>query len=270
MNYSAIRTRVEDRVAVLTFQRPDVLNAFNAALVEEVTEAMGEFSNDREVLAVVVHGDGRAFSAGFDIKGQPTTTIESTRALLEKDLAFILQFWDCPKPVIAAVHGFCLAGAFEVALACDMTIAAEGTRFGEPEVRFGSGIVALLLPWMTTPKIAKELLLTGNDKIDARRAFEMGIINAVVPEGQHLDAATAAARTILAASPLAVQLTKRAINRSYEFAGMRQSLLAALDIDLIIESSDGAEKAEFNRLRRESGLKSALEWRDARFRQSRS
>ncbi|MGH8335502.1 MAG: enoyl-CoA hydratase/isomerase family protein, partial [Gammaproteobacteria bacterium] len=235
------------------------------AMVAEVTHAMGGFSSDAEVLAVIVHGDGRAFSAGFDLKEEPPSTIEATRALLERDLAFILQFWDCPKPVIAAVHGYCLASAFELALACDMTIAAEGTRFGEPEVRFGSGIVALLLPFMTTPKIAKELLLTGNDKMDARRALEIGIVNAVVPEGKHLDAAMTAARAIVAASPTAVQLTKRAINRAYETTGLRQALLAALDIDVLIESSDGAEKAEFNRLRKDKGLQAALEWRNARF-----
>ena len=100
-----------------------------------------------------------------------------------------MQFWDCPKPTIAAVHGFALAGGFEMALSCDLTIAAEGTRFGEPEVRFGSGIVALLLPWMTTPKLAKELLLTGNDQIDAQRALGMGIVNRVVPLGSELETA---------------------------------------------------------------------------------
>ena len=89
-------------------------------------------------------------------------TNEQWRKVLETDFDFIMQFWDCPKPTIAAVHGFCLAGAFELALACDITVAAEGTRFGEPEARFGSGIIAMLLPWVTGPKQAKELLLTGS------------------------------------------------------------------------------------------------------------
>ena len=176
-----------------------------------------------------------------------------------------MQFWDCPKPTIAAVHGFALAGGFEMALSCDLTIAAEGTRFGEPEVRFGSGIVALLLPWMTTPKLAKELLLTGNDQIDAQRALGMGIVNRVVPLGSELETAMQVARDIAAAAPRSVQLTKRAINRSYEIMGMRQALLAAVDTDALIESGGGTERTEFNRLRREVGLKAALEWRDARF-----
>ena len=176
-----------------------------------------------------------------------------------------MQFWDCPKPVIAAVHGYCLAGAFEMALACDITIAAEGTRFGEPEVRFGSGIVAMLLPWMTTPKLAKELLLTGNDRIDASRALAMGIVNEVVPEGQHLERALAVARDIASAASQSVRMTKRAINRTYEIMGMRQALLAALDIDVLIEAGAGPERSEFNRIRKEQGLKAAVAWRDAKF-----
>src|SRR5205814_9814834 len=109
------------------------------------------------------------------------------RSVLETDFDFLAQFWDSLKPTIAAVHGFCLAGAFELALACDITVAAEDTRFGEPEVRFGSGIVALLLPWITGPKQAKELLLTGNDRISAERAMEIASVNRVVPDGEQLD-----------------------------------------------------------------------------------
>ena len=94
-----------------------------------------------------------------------------------------MQFWDCPKPTIAAVHGYCLGGAFEIAMSCDIAVAAAGTRFGEPEPRFGSGNICMLLPWITSPKFAKELLLTGRDDIDAERAMAMGLVNQVVPAG---------------------------------------------------------------------------------------
>jgi enoyl-CoA hydratase len=220
------------------------------------------------VLAIVLHGNGRAFSAGFDMKEsaqRTVTSVEQWRDVLGEDFDFLIQFWDCAKPTIAAVHGFALAGGFEMALACDVTIAAEGTRFGEPEARFGSGIIALLLPWMTTPKFAKEMLLTGSDQVDAQRAMAMGIVNHVVPAGSELDKAMQVARDIAAAAPASVQLTKRAINRSYEIMGMRQALLAAVDTDVLIESAGGPERAEFNRLRREVGLKAALAWRDAKF-----
>ena len=175
--YTTIETRIDGRVAILSLNRPAVLNAINRTLIDEVTAAMAAFVADPQVYAIVLHGNGRAFSAGFDMKESaqnPVTDIDQWREVLGFDFDFLMQFWDCPKPTIAAVHGFALAGGFEMALSCDITIAAEGTRFGEPEVRFGSGIVALLLPWMTTPKLAKELLLTGNDQIDAQRALAHG------------------------------------------------------------------------------------------------
>jgi enoyl-CoA hydratase len=268
MGYETIKLERKGRVAILSFNRPDVLNAFNAKLVEETSEAMKALGRDESVLAIVVRGEGRAFSAGFDLKesaAREITGVEAWRAVLEVDFDFILQFWNSSKPTIAAVHGFCLAGAFELALACDLTVAAEGTRFGEPEVRFGSGVVALLLPWMTTPKLAKELLLTGNDRIDATRALAMGIVNEVVPTGEETTRALTLAEEIAAAAPLSVALTKRAINRSYDIAGMRQALLAALETDLAIEAAAGPERNEFNRIRKEQGLKAALAWRDARF-----
>jgi len=267
-SFQTIKTRSEGRVGVLTFDRPTLLNAFNSALIGEVNAAMIGFIADPNILAIVVHGNGRAFSAGFDMKessGQDAKTIEEWRAELERDFAFIMQFWDCPKPTIAAIHGHCLAGAFELSLACDMTVAAEGTKLGEPEVRFGGGLVALLLPWMTTPKFAKELILTGNDRIDAARGYELGVINYVVPQGQEFAKAMAIAGHLTAAAPSAVMLSKRAINRSYEAMGMRQSLLGALDIDIIISAAGGPERTEFNRIRNEQGLKAAFAWRDSRF-----
>ena len=268
MEFETIRLRVEGRIAVLTLNRPKVLNAFNRDLMREVTRAMKACVENSSVLAIVIHGEGRAFSAGFDMKassGAENRDGEAWRRVLREDLDFIIQFWDCPKPTIAAVHGYCLAGAFELALACDMTIAAEGTRFGEPEVRFGASIVCLLLPWMTTPKLAKELLLTGNDRIDAKRAHAMGIVNEVVPAGAELNRAMAMANDLCAASPAAVRITKEAINRSYATMGMRDALLAAVDAAAVNEMTGGVERTEFNRLLREQGLKAALEWRDARF-----
>ncbi len=268
MTQAVLETRIDGRVGVLTFNRADVLNAFNGALIGEVGRALSTFAGNRAIHAIVIHGNGRAFSAGFDLKesaAKGALTPEQWRAVIETDFDFIMQFWDCPKPTIAAVHGYCLAGAFELALACDITVAAAGTWFGEPEVRFGSGIVAMLLPWITGPKQAKELLLTGNDRISAERALAIGIVNRVVPDGEQLEQAMEIARTIAAAAPASVQMTKRAVNRGYEIMGMRQALLAAVETDIFIESSGGPERAEFNRIRKEQGLKAALAWRDARF-----
>jgi enoyl-CoA hydratase len=266
--YETIISRKEDRIGFIAFNRPRALNALNATLLAETTRALAAHAGDEEVGAIVVHGEGRAFSAGFDLKesaARGTSGALAWREVLEHDFDFIVQFWDCPKPTIAAVHGYCLAGAFELMLACDITVAAEGTLFGEPEVRFGSGIIAMMLPWITGPKQAKELLLTGNDKVPAELALAMGIVNRVVPAQDLMATATAIAADIIAAAPLSVQLTKRAINRTYEIMGLRQALLAGLETDILLEASEGPERAEFNRIRHDQGLQAAIAWRDARF-----
>jgi enoyl-CoA hydratase len=271
MSYTTIETRVGDGVAWLKCNRPQLLNAFDPVLIAETGRALAALVADPSIGAIVVHGAGRSFSAGFDIKAsvaKDKRTPDDWRHAPETDFDFIMQFWNCSKPTIAAVHGYCLAGAFELMLACDITVAAVSALFGEPEVRFGSGIVAMLLPWITGPKAAKELLLTGQD-LSAQRALELVIANYVVADDEELAKAEAIARTIIAAAPASVHMTKRAINRSYEIMGMRQALLQALEIDMLIEVSCGPERTEFNRLSREQGLKTALAWRDARFRTRR-
>ncbi len=268
MAYEFILTTLEDGVGTLTFNRPKTLNAFNNEMMHECLAAMDLFAADENVHAVIIHGHGRAFSAGFDLKASAERNLDSVdkvRAQMALQFDFIIKFWDCPKPTIAVAHGYCLAGAFELALACDITVAAEGTLFGEPEVRFGTGIVAMLLPWITGPKQAKELLLTGDDRVSAEDALRMGIVNCVVPAGEALDRARRMARKMVMSSAVSVQLTKQAINRSYEIMGLRQALLTSLDIDVEINATPSWEKREFRRIRKEQGVKAAIAWRDARF-----
>jgi enoyl-CoA hydratase len=268
MTHQFIKVAIDGPVASLVFNRPDVLNAFHNEAMDVCVAVLKELGDDQRVRAILVRGEGRAFSAGFDMKAsaeRDMSTVEHVRRQMERQFDFIMAFWDCPKPTIALVHGFCMAGAFEVALACDITIAAEGTRFGEPEVRFGTGIVAMLLPWAVLPKHAKEMLLTGNDKMDASRAHAIGIVNHVVPPNELVPFGNRMAADIAAAAGPSVFFTKRAMNRTYEIMGMREALRASLDIDVILNATPSAEKAEFLRIRKEQGLKAALVWRDARF-----
>lgn len=270
-NYNTIIVTVEDRVGHIVLNRPQVLNALNSELVREVTQALAALEADDSVRAIVLSGEGRAFSAGFDLKESEQKKYSTTpewRAVLEADFAFIMQFWNCRKPTISAVHGYCLGGGLELAVACDITVASEDALFGEPEVKFGSGIVALLVPWMVGPKFAKEMLLTGNDRIPAERVLQMGLINQVAPKGGHVALALRIAGQIAAAAPLSVELTKRAINRGYDVRGMREALLLGLDMDVLIETSGGEDRKEFNRIRAESGLKAAIAWRDAKLQQA--
>ena len=268
MSFEYIETSKHAGVGTLTFNRPRVLNAFNNELMDETSAAMTAFAADDEVLAVIVCGAGRAFSAGFDLKASGERSLDSVdkvRDQMEKQFHFIMQFWGCPKPTIAAVHGYCLAGAFELSLACDITVAAQGTFFGEPEVRFGTGIIAMLLPWITGPKQAKELLLTGDDRLSADDALRIGVINKIVEAGALMDSANRFAERIVRASTVSVAYTKAGINRSYEAMGLKSALATGLDLDIMLNATPSPEKTEFARIRKEQGVKAALAWRDARF-----
>jgi enoyl-CoA hydratase len=123
----------------------------------------------------------------------------------------------------------------------------------------------MLFPWVTGPKQAKEILLTGEDRISAADALRMGLVNRVVPDGEEMNAALTLARKVAKASSVSVLRTKEAINRSYEIMGMRQALAMGLDVDVEINSTPSWEKKEFARIRKEAGLKAAIAWRDARF-----
>lgn len=270
MSYEFIETDIKDQIGTLTFNRPRTLNAFNNELMDETMAAVDEFNANDDVRVILVRGAGRAFSAGFDLKASAERQLDSVdkvRAQMQKQFDFIVQFWDSPKPTIAEVHGYCLAGGFELALACDITVAAEGTFFGEPEVRFGTGVIAMLLPWITGPKQAKELLLTGRDRLGAEEAQRMGIVNHIVAPDALEDRARGLATDIVNASAVSVYYTKAAINRTYEAMGLRAALQAGLDLDIMLNSTPSPEKVEFARIRKEQGVKAAIAWRDARFAQ---
>ena len=268
MSHETILFEARGPIGLLTFNRPERLNAFSQPMIDEVNRQLDLVECDENIRVLVVAGAGWAFSAGFDLKDgadKPWGTVADVTATLKKDFDFIMRFWHFSRPTIAAVHGYALAGACELAMACDITIAADGTRFGEPELRFGSGIVALLMPWLSGPKKAKEFLLTGNDRIDAVEALACGLVNRVVPLGQELPAALALAREIALNDRVKVAMTKRAINRSFEMMGMLAALDMGLDTDIQIEALQTPEGQEFKAIAKRDGLKAALAWRDARF-----
>lgn len=252
-------------IAEIRLNRPDKLNAVNSAMLGALHVALDDAENDDEVRVIILSGNGRAFSSGFDLEmGEPEEGISKSdhiRRELEFDFDLIMRFWDCPKPTIAAVHGYCLGSSMEISAVCDITIAAENCRFGAPEVRFGSGIVCLVLPWIIGLKNAKELLLEGSTKIDARRAEAIGLVNRVVALADLMDDSRSLAVEIALNDPLAVRLTKKAINNSMEGAGMRDALKAALDVDIEIETTETPESQAFNEILASHGLKAALAWR---------
>jgi long-chain acyl-CoA synthetase len=266
--YESIRVTRDGHVAQLELHRPDRLNALGKSMLLEINDAIDALEADPDVRAIVLCGAGRGFSSGFDLKEQMTRNPQGTqvwREILDLDFSTTMRFWDCAKPTIAAIHGPCMAGAFEMALACDISVCSRDAVFGEPELKFGAGIVTLLLPWMVGPKAAKDIILTGEDSVNAERALALGIVSRVVEPGEHLSTALRIARHIAVIDPDLVRDTKQALNRTYEIQGMRDALKTALDIDHAIESAGSPDKKRFMDLARAEGLKAALAWREARF-----
>ena len=267
MDHDCIRFERRESVALVTLNRPERANAINRTMLAELNAASDAVEADEELRALVLTGAGGAFSSGFDLKEQAAAPPEGVAAwsdVLRDDFDTVMRFWHLSKPTIAAVRGPALAGGCELALACDVTVAADDARFGEPELRFGAGIVVMLMPWLTGPKHAKEVLLTGEDKIGAQRAYEIGLINRVVPVGEEVEAALALARSMAAIEPALLKRTKATINRMYRMMGFDEALEMALDQDLLIEAEGTAAKREFLEITRTQGLRTAIAWRDAR------
>ena len=173
-----ITYEVEDSVAILTINRPERKNALDGETLEMLNTAMDLAEEDPNIKAIVITGTGNTFSSGFDLKDQLEKSPKGKewKNILDLDFKTIMRFWHSPKPTIAAVRGACLAGAFELALACDITIASKDAFFGEPELRFGAGIVTMILPWVTGVKAAKEIILLGKDNIPAEEALRLGLV----------------------------------------------------------------------------------------------
>jgi enoyl-CoA hydratase len=242
-----VHYEVDGPVATVSLNRPAKLNAIDPDMVGELHRALDRAEADAAVRVILLRGEGRAFSAGFDLEvGMPEGAVPEVfwRDELGKDFDIIMRFWHSPKVTVAAVHGHCLGSAMEMALACDLTVAAEDCRFGLPEVAFGSGIVAMLLPWLTTAKVAKELLLTANRQVDASRLESLGLVNRVVAADALLATARALADQIAGNDLTAVTLTKQAINESYRIMGMPKALAQALEFDVQIESTAASADRE--------------------------
>jgi enoyl-CoA hydratase len=253
--------------AWLTLNRPEKLNALSVAVVKSLHARLREIANDDTVKVVVLTGAGRAFSAGYDLSEEVDDKIEGAdrwRAALAHDVDLAMELWALPRPTIAAVRGWCLAGGCELAMACDMIVATEDARFGEPEIRYGSGPVALIMPFVLGQKKTNELLFTG-DTIDAAEALRGGLVNRVVPAGELESAVEDLVRKI-APTPLPVlRLTKLALVRAYEAMGLRAAVASNLDLSAILNAADTPEHREFDRIVAAQGLKAALKWRDERY-----
>ena len=246
----------------LTLNRPAKLNAISTELRDALTDAIADATVDDQVRVIVIAGAGRAFCSGYDLAEAAPATAWDWRDVLARDVAATLAVWSCPKPVIAQVHGYALAGGLELAMACDLIVAAEDAQLGEPEIRFGSAPVTLLMPFVIGQKRTRELLMTG-DLIGATEAERIGLVNRVVPAERLVAEVDALAEKLARVPPDVMAPTKLMLNRAMDAAGFATAVESGLDLQSFVNMSVTAQ--EFDTIVRREGLKAALAWRDRRY-----
>lgn len=246
----------------LVLNRPAKLNAISGELRVALVAAIRAAEGDDRIRVIAIAGAGRAFCSGYDLsEGQPPDAW-GWREVLGEDVAATLAVWRCPKPIIAQVHGYALAGGLELAMACDLIVAAEDTMLGEPEIRFGSAPVTLLMPFLIGQKKTRELLMTG-DLVDAAEAERIGLVNRVVPADRLAAEVDALADRLARVPPDVMAPTKLMLNRAMEAAGFATAVEMGLDLQSFVNMSETSRA--FDEIVRRDGLKAALAWRDERY-----
>jgi enoyl-CoA hydratase len=246
MSYEFLTLAVIDRIATLTINRPEKLNALNDATIAELGRAIDEVRVREDIAGLLVTGAGRAFVAGADISelASQTPTIAKARSRAGQEV--FRRFETSPKPVIAAVNGFALGGGCELALACHIRIASDKAKFGQPEVKLGT-----CPGYGGTQRLSRLIgkgraiqLITTAEMIDAAEAWRIGLVNKVVPLEDLMNAAIEMMKTIIANGPLAVALCIEAIDRGLEMSLEEGLVLEANHFGLLAATQDMTEGME--------------------------
>ncbi|HET7188751.1 MAG TPA: enoyl-CoA hydratase-related protein [Gemmatimonadaceae bacterium] len=256
MAYELLTFDVADRIATITVNRPDKLNALNDAVMDELRTAIAEARRRPDVGAILLTGAGRAFVAGADISELVDQSAIEGKARAQRGQRVFRRFETSPKPTLAAVNGFALGGGCELAMACHMRIASDTAKFGQPEVKLG--IVpgyggSQRLPRLVGKGRALQLLLTG-EMIDAAEAYRIGLVNRVVPSAELITVARALLSTILAQGPLAVAHCIEAVDRGFDMGLDDAIALEASYFGMLSATRD-----------KEEGMRAFLEKRPAKF-----
>ena len=264
-HYKNLICEKRGKVFYITLNRPEKLNALSKALGSELDEAITEAEENDNVSVIIIKGSGRAFSAGYDLDPSETKRKDALenpaldRIRLLQNQRHWWRIWDCTKPVIAQVHGYCLAGGTELAMMCDLVVAAEDTKFGYPPLRDMGSPVTPIWPWIVGARWAKILYFTG-DTIDGKTAEAIGMINFAVPPDR-LDKAVELLSDRIAKVPLdLLTLHKAQVNRAFEVMGIKTAMASGPDFDAIGHASKGAQESFFIPAR-EKGVKWVLDKR---------
>jgi Enoyl-CoA hydratase (EC 4.2.1.17) len=263
-SYTQLKVEKQEGIAIVTLNRPEVLNVVNAKMHTELVSIFGDLNQDNEVRAVVLTGAGRAFSAGGDMEwfkeigagGTESTIRHVKEATMKEAKGIVNNLLDLEAPIIAAINGYTLGLGATIALLCDVIIASDKAKFGDPHVKVGlvaGDGGAVIWPLLVGVAKAKELLMTG-DSIDAREAERLGLVNKVVPEAELMPAAMGLAKRLADGPTLAIQWTKMAINK-----------VVRERVNLILDTSLGWEQSTFVSEDHREAVKAFLEKRKPKF-----
>jgi len=243
MPYETITYGVAERIATITVNRPDKLNALNAQVISELGQAIDAARSDDGVGAVILTGAGRAFIAGADISELEHHDVVAMKRVAQVGQRVFRKFETSPKPTVAAINGFSLGGGNELAMCCHVRIASESAKFGQPEVKLG-----LVPGYGGTQRLARligkgralQLLMTG-EMIDAQEAYRVGLVNRIVPGAELIATATTTLKTILANGPLAVAQCIELVDHGYDITLEEALTMEAIAFGLLAGTEDKRE-----------------------------
>jgi enoyl-CoA hydratase len=285
VDYRDVLYETKGRLAIVTLNRPEKMNALSHRLRAEMFDALKTAEADAGVRVIIIRGAGRTFSAGYDLSGANNTdersSLQEPRSGMpavgpihpgqgqwpQHLLSGYWQIWELAKPVIAQVHGYCLAGGSELASFCDLMFVAEDAQLGYPPVRAMTTPDMVYQPWHMSMRKARELLYTG-DSVSGIEAVQIGWANRAFPADRLAEETERFAERIANIQSDMLMVLKRAANRAYEIMGIRTALAAGADLQAL--STYRPSAGEFGKMARERGLKAALDWRDGPFRDYRT
>ncbi|MGO8063989.1 enoyl-CoA hydratase/isomerase family protein [Rhizobium leguminosarum] len=266
MNPDLPITELADGVLSLTLNRPHRLNALTMEIYGHIRDAVTAASLDDNVDVIVIKGNGRAFSSGFDLKAQMSDQTMEQKLTNQHTVANGARWaiWNCRKPVVAAVHGYCLAGALELVLPTDFTISTESCLFGVPEVLFGGGPAFNMFPWMMGHKKAKQIILMG-EQFSAQQAYEVGLVNKVVADDALEETTQKYVERLKKLPRGAAWINKQGLNRAYEATGMVPFINNWPDMLTVLAQIPDETRDGFKEKVQREGVSAGIKFRDGLF-----
>lgn len=228
----------------LVLNRPDRLNAMNGALLDDLSAALDSLADDKATKVVAIRGAGRAFCSGYDIErdeeeiaGLAHRSVVEDRRRLEHNVEIFMKAWRHPKPIIAAVHGYCMAGGTQLATLCDITVVGETTQIGVPSIPVGGGYVSPMWVPLVGPKRAKELSFRAGHRITGTTAAQWGWANYAVPDDELFDNVTALAHSIALTPSEVLAIKKAAVNRAADVMGWSTIMPLGAETDAFLHQT---------------------------------